>query len=146
MIRRELEVPLSIERAFALFTERVDAWWPSGHRVSGEDESVMALELGPDGRLFERTRSGREIVYARIVALEAPRLITYDWFLGTGPDMPTRVEVRFSPTDRGTRVEIAHGPGACEPDRFERSAPRFVEGWRRIAEALSARALADLDT
>ena len=41
-VRREITVDASPEQAFAVFTERFDAWWPRSHHI-GEPELREAI-------------------------------------------------------------------------------------------------------
>jgi hypothetical protein len=140
VIERTVEVAIWPARAFDLWVKRVDLWWPPGHRVSGEPDGTLHFEPGVGGRFFERTAARRELDYGRVVTWQPPTLLAYDFFLGSGPEAPTRVEVRFVAIGAGTRVEVRHTPGALAADRFDTTAPRYRASWDHVTAAFAAHA------
>lgn len=138
-----VEVAVDPPTAFEVFTEEVAAWWRSS-------ESVR-FETGVGGRVLALTASGAEPVeIGRILVWEpGPRLA----FSYRGE---TEVEVRFEPSDAGTRVVVEHrGFDKASPtsldddwgallDRFaERSRERVLLA--RLAEFVTAIAANDVD-
>lgn len=138
VIHRELDLRCSPATAFAAWTDRIDAWWPPGHRMSGDPDGVVVMEPGVGGRFYERTPDGREVEYGRVLAWDPPGHLQYAFFAGTGAATPTRVTVRFASSATGCRVTVQHGPGDCPPDRFGQTAPRFHAGWDRVLPAFFA--------
>jgi hypothetical protein len=68
---------------------------------------VIEPRLG--GRIFERTRSGKEFVWGRITGWQRPHAFTYRWHISSPPEQATEVEVRFTGQDNSTTlVEIEH--------------------------------------
>jgi hypothetical protein len=59
-LRLSFRVGCSPEPAFAVWTARTSLWWPADHTVSGEDGLEVVIEPHVGGRIFERSRSGRE--------------------------------------------------------------------------------------
>ncbi len=115
-LRLSFEVACSQEHAFATWTERIGAWWPRTHSVSGDPAQVV-LEPRLGGRLFERTSTGDEIPWGEVTVWEPPRRLGYLWHLRRDPADATDVEITF--TERGertTHVEIEH------------------RGWERLAD------------
>ena len=67
------------------------------------------LEPRHDGRIFERTRDGREIDWGEITGWEPPRRLSYRWHIRRDRAAATDVEVCFVAADAGsTRIEIIH--------------------------------------
>lgn len=132
-LEKRIFVDCDVEHAFAVFTERIDVWWPGGHRrVRG---SVLHLEPFVGGRFFERAPNGEEFDMGTVRAWEAPRRICYSWRPGC-PDAPTEVEVRFLPENAGTRVHVIHRIGATGNDAaFGNAVPRFEAGWAVVLAA-----------
>jgi uncharacterized protein YndB with AHSA1/START domain len=134
-IRHEVRVACPVDRAFAVFTARIDGWWPVSHRtVPG---SVMALEAGLGGRVFERGPDGVDSPLGSVLAWDPPHALSFSWRLGAPPGRFTRVDVRFVPEGARTRVEVVHtegdsGLGTQWPDR----ARRFAENWSQVLAAL----------
>jgi activator of HSP90 ATPase len=116
-----VDVPLSSAEAFALFTERIDAWWKRGpaHRFRSP-WTTGALELipGEDGRLIERYPDGGVVEIGRMRTWEPPRHFLMEWRLPVfASDETTDVEVTFKSIDTGCRVEVRHsGWSRLRPD------------------------------
>ena len=130
-------------RAFALFTEHAGEWWPAGRRHSSDPASTIRVEA--TGRFFERASDGTEIDLGVVRVYTPPRRLVLDWYPGTGPQQPTRVEVTFEAVEGGTRVTVAHDAGPAGPDLFERTAPRFAASWDMVLAALAGHAAGALD-
>ena len=75
---------------FRAWTEQIDAWWPKGHSRSGDPHTTVILERGLGGRLYERTPAGIEHAWGQVIAWDAPRHFALHWYLGSGPDQPTK--------------------------------------------------------
>ena len=68
-LEKEIRVACSREHAFAVFTSRIDVWWPRGHRRFGESE--LRLEPFVGGRFFERAANGEEFDLGAVRIWEA---------------------------------------------------------------------------
>ncbi len=103
------ELTCAPDRAFALWTDRIDTWWPSDHTVTGRDDVTISLEPGVGGRIFERTPDGDEHDWGEVTRWDPPARLDYLWHLRRDRSDATVVSVRFLPRgDEGTRVEIEH--------------------------------------
>jgi uncharacterized protein YndB with AHSA1/START domain len=122
VVRKSIIVRCALDRAFRTWTEQIDAWWPKRHSHSGNPGTTVLMERGLGGRIYERTPEGVEHDWGRVIAWDPPRHLAYHWYLGSGPEQPTRVEVHFIAQDEAnTRVDVSHrGPeliGALWPSR-----------------------------
>ena len=105
----EFEVACPLEHAFAVWTRRIDAWWPADHTVTGRAEAEIVLEPRLGGRIFERMPDGTEHHWGEVTRWEPPGRIGYLWHLRRDRADATDVEIRFFPaTPTRTRVEIEH--------------------------------------
>jgi uncharacterized protein YndB with AHSA1/START domain len=113
-IVKTVEVPLSAESAFRLFTEGVGRWWPLvTHSVFGEGAATCHMELRAGGRFYERHRDGRESEWGIVQAsVEAPD-----------------VEVVFVPYRAGTRVTLTHNGWERCGDSGLLYRQRYDGGW-----------------
>lgn len=103
------EVGCPPDRAFALWTDKIDAWWPGDHTVTGRDDLTVVLEPGVGGRIFERTPEGDEHDWGEVTVWEPPARLVYRWHLRRDRTDATEVSVCFVPCgDNGTTVEIEH--------------------------------------
>jgi uncharacterized protein YndB with AHSA1/START domain len=141
--RREIVVNVPQQRAFELFTEGFDSWWPRSHHIGAADLREAAIEPRAGGRWYERGEDGSECDWGRVLAFEPPSRLLLSWAItpqwGVEPD-PARaseVEVTFEPEgDAATRVRLEHrhierhGEGATEM----RDAVSREGGWGGLLE------------
>ena len=55
-----------------------------------------------------------------------------DWYPGTGPAEPTRVEIVLTPEGSDTRVHLTHREGPQSADVYEKKAPLFERSWALV--------------
>jgi uncharacterized protein YndB with AHSA1/START domain len=113
-ITRTVVVHGSGERVFHIFTEQMGSWWPlDTHSIAVDQEleqRAETLKVDPreGGRIEEVLDDGSTRDWGGIVAWEPPLKVVYAWKPNDHPTPPTEVEVRFTPTDEGTLVEVEH--------------------------------------
>jgi uncharacterized protein YndB with AHSA1/START domain len=112
---RTVTVHAPIERAFTVFTEGFDSWWPRGHHIGTAELAEAVLEPGIDGRWHERGVDGSECEWGRVLAWDPPNHVAMSWHLNgeweyvADPEKASRVDVRFfAESDGTTRVELEH--------------------------------------
>lgn len=133
MITKSVVLPCSVDRAFELFSARIDEWWPPERRHLTGGTSVVTLEAD---RFFERDASGVELVLGAVRVWEPPHRIALDWYPGTDEAHPTEVEVLFVARGAGTDVRIIHRAGPHSVNLFPARAPRYGASWDLVAAAL----------
>ena len=127
-IRKSVIVPLPVEKAFRLFTDGVNSWWPvASHSIGGDAVESVTFDAQAK-RVFERLPDGTEHDWADITAWEPPDRFLLEWRVN--PERPgTEVEVRFSADGDETRVDLEHrGWEKCGPG--ERSS--YDSGWEFV--------------
>jgi hypothetical protein len=134
MITHSVLLACSVERAFELFTVHASAWWPATRRHTPDAASHIVLE--PLGRFYERATDGREVDLGRVVEWSPPRRLRLDFYVGTGPDLPTDVLVDFAPEGEGARVTVVHRPRPVSQAAWDRRAPAFASSWEAVLTAL----------
>jgi uncharacterized protein YndB with AHSA1/START domain len=113
-VRREITVQAPPERAFAVFTEGFDKWWPRSHHIAPAELDEAIIEPRAGGRWYERGVDGSECVWGEVLAYDRPNRIVLSWRIGGDwqlekTDTASEIEVTFTPTgDGATRVEVAH--------------------------------------
>ena len=131
-INKEIVVQASPERAFRVFTENFDSWWPRGHHIGKADMKAAIMEGRPNGRWYELGVDGSECQWGYVIAWEPPRRVVLAWQLNGewqyDADLVTEVEVTFTPVGAGnTRVELEH-----------RNLERFGEKEEAVRQAIGA--------
>lgn len=112
-VRRSVTVPLSVHRAFALFTTRMTEFWPPEHSISEAAIAEVVIEPRVGGRWYERGVDGSECTWGRVAEWEPPVRVVLLWQIGANwqydPDLETEVEVTFTEETAGrTRLELRH--------------------------------------
>jgi uncharacterized protein YndB with AHSA1/START domain len=119
-----LRVKASPERAFAVFTGEIGAWWKPNplFRFAPQGPAQLALEAGLGGCFTERQPDGTIFEIGRITVWDPPQRFALTWRQASfAPDEVTEVEVRFEPKGAETQVTVEH------------------RGWDRIPQANAAR-------
>jgi uncharacterized protein YndB with AHSA1/START domain len=147
-VRKSITVTAGVERAFRVFTEDYDSWWPRSHHIGKSPMKKAIIETKPGGRCYSEQEDGSECDWGQVLAWEPPhRLviawqITHEW--GYQPDLAqsSEVEIRFTPVDGGTRVDLEHrhlerhGAGAASM----RTAIDSPNGWSGLLQLFADRA------
>jgi len=139
---KTVDVKCAPARAFQLFTERMEAWWPATHHVGGTPFSDIVIEPLTGGRWFERGEDGVEAPWGKVLAWAPPGRLLLAWQLRADfsydPGFETEVEITFEPHAAGTRVRLEHR----NLERFGADAQRMAEslggGWPTIVEKFGA--------
>ncbi len=106
-LRLSYDIACSVEHAWDVWTTKFSSWWPRGHTTSGDPDTVVTLEAGVGGRIFERTSAGDEIEWGRVTVWEPPARLSYTWHIGHDASEATLVELAFvAAGDGATRLEI----------------------------------------
>lgn len=125
----EFDVNASPDHAFAVWTEKLSAWWPSSHTISGTRDLVMEPFAG--GRIFERDDDGTEHDWGEIVTWDPPHRLRCLWHLFFDRSEATDLELIFDETPTGTRLTIRQ-------TGWERLGPAGTERRTRTHQAWSA--------
>jgi uncharacterized protein YndB with AHSA1/START domain len=112
-VRSTVVVEAPIERAFQVFTEQIDAWWPRDKKIGAADLQEAVLEAREGGRWYERDADGSECEWGRVLRCEPPRRLVLAWQIDGrwqyDPELVTEVDVRFiAESATRTRVELEH--------------------------------------
>ena len=144
-IRQTVVVARPVAEAFALFTDRLDTWWPlETHSIAADTfenrvtaESIT-FEKRAGGRVLERMSDGTEAAWGALLAWEPPHRFVMTWnpTLEERPD--TEVELRFTDAGGGrTRIDLEHrGWERLGPDAGKRTG--YNEGWAALLERFTA--------
>jgi uncharacterized protein YndB with AHSA1/START domain len=112
-VRKEIVVEAPVERAFRVFTERFDAWWPRDHHILQAPLAKAVMESGVGGRWYEVGTDGSQCDWGKVLVWDPPKRLVLAWQLNGDwnydPDLVTELEIRFTPLgDMKTRVELEH--------------------------------------
>jgi uncharacterized protein YndB with AHSA1/START domain len=148
-VRHTITVAAPQERAFMMFTEGFDQWWPRTHKIGPSELAEAVLERREGGRWYERGVDGSECEWGKVLVWEPPSRLVLAWQI-TGEwaydeDLLTEVEVSFAPEgpDR-TRVELEHRGLDAFGERADEMRGTFDSpgGWPGILERFAQAATA----
>ena len=139
MTERALDISVRVncapDHAFAVFTNRVDLWWPPSHRRCAG--STLELDAVPGGRLVERAENGDEATIGDVLDSDPPHWLRLSWHLGK-ISAPTHVTVTFQADGAQTLVAVHHAEGdSAMGDQWPARAAMFDRGWTAVLAALA---------
>lgn len=113
VVRRSVTVDVDQQRAFDVFTQGMDVWWPPDHHLGSTAMTKMTVEPRVGGRCFSSHEDGAEITWATVLSWEPPSRLVIGWHINADwrcdPSFVTEVEVTFMPDGTGsTLVELEH--------------------------------------
>lgn len=148
-VRKSITVKAGAERAFQVFTQGVDTWWPRTHHIGKSPMKKIFIESRVGGRCYSSQVDGTECDWGQVLVWEPPRRfvlawqISHTWGYEPDPTKSSEVEVRFTPlADGSTRIDLEHrhferhgaGAGAM------RTAVDAPGGWTGILQLFAAAA------
>jgi uncharacterized protein YndB with AHSA1/START domain len=117
---KSVRVNAPIERAFSVFVEQMETWWPATHHIGKTAFETIIVEPRVGGRWYERNVEGQQCDCGTVLKWDPPHVVCFSWHVGPGHDSPdwvcdpdmakaSEVEIRFraeGPTT--TLVELEH--------------------------------------
>lgn len=113
-INQNFTVPVPASKAFEVFTKELNSWWPKEYTWAGEGLEKIAIEVGENGRCFERGPHGFECDWGRVLAYDHPHRIVFTWQIDPdrvpqpNPEKSSEIEVRFEEDNSATQVTFIH--------------------------------------
>jgi uncharacterized protein YndB with AHSA1/START domain len=132
-VHASVDVPVSPERAFALFTHGFDTWWNRGHHLLRGELGRVWIEPHAGGGVWEESVDGERCRWGQVLTWEPPTLFAFSWQIGTDWAVPaadapaSTVTVTFTGSESGTSVELVHS-------RLD----AHGQGWQEIRQSISA--------
>jgi hypothetical protein len=114
-VRKSVRVRANTARAFKVFTEGIDTWWPRTHHIGKSPMAKCIIEGRVGGRCYSEQEDGTECPWGEVTVWEPPTRFVMAWLIssewGFEPDASkcSEVEVTFTPQrDDSTLVELEH--------------------------------------
>ena len=133
VVRREIVVDASIDRAFAVFVEQFGDFKPPEHNLLGAEIVETRFEPKVGGHIYDRAADGSECRWARVLVYEPPVRVVFSWDIGptwqleADESNASEVEVRFvAETPARTRLELEH-----------RNLDRHGPGWESLRDGVA---------
>ena len=130
-IMREMNIAVSPERAFNVFTQKMGCWVPIEHSLLGAPTRSVVIEPKVGGAWYEVTSDGKRQMWGKVAVWKPPTHLRLIWQLDHkfeyDPTIETFIDVWFEPANGGTKLRFVHsgldsyGNHACDMKvRFER--------------------------
>ena len=147
-VRHSVTVGLPPEKAFELFTDRMDDWWPSDSHSVLEGPTVGTIEPFVGGRWYDRAEDGTECNIGTVLVWDPPARVVFAWRLTPAweyePDLQrcTEVDVTFAAEGAGTVVTLEHRgfESYGEPGAAMRDQVGADDGWPQLMRLYAAAA------
>ncbi len=139
-------VPCDPATAFRIFTRDMTRWWPlDRHSMTamrgGVAKSVHVGE-GVGAKLTEIAPDGTEHPWGTVTDWDPGRYLAFTWHVGRPEAQATRVEIRFEPTEPGTRVTLTHSGWEVLAEDAATMREGYNSGWVGVFEQAYAAACA----
>ena len=124
-VKKSIEVPCSQERAFKVFVEEMDSWWPLGKfttsAMRGTPAKLIRVDAKQGGKIVEIGSDGEEVEWGTIRSYDPHGFVSMDFHIpqpgekkgtrnlqpGERDDSRSLLEVRFTVLEsERTRAEI----------------------------------------
>jgi uncharacterized protein YndB with AHSA1/START domain len=125
-VTKTLVLECTPERAFAVFTEEIDTWWPiETHSVHGAGGRAHLDERS----MYEVSASGDRNEWGTVLVWDPPSRIVMTWAPGEDKSVLTELEVRFTPHGDRTRFELIHRGWERWGETAEANRSGYDGGW-----------------
>ncbi len=120
VVRKSVRVKAPIERAFSVFVEQMETWWPATHHIGTTPFEAIFVEPRIGGRWYERNAKGDLCDWGKVLKWDPPHSVAFSWHIGPGHDQSdwtfdpdpakaSEVEINFTAEESGvTFVELVH--------------------------------------
>ena len=113
VVRKAVRVQVPIERAFSVFVEQMETWWPATHHIGKTPFEAIFVEPRVGGRWYERGDDGSTCDWGSVLSWEPHSRLVLSWDISADwkydPNLKTEIEVRFIADGKNrTRVELEH--------------------------------------
>ena len=133
VVRKSIRVEAPIERAFFVFVEQMETWWPATHHIGDTPFEAIFVEPRAGGRWYERNIKGVQCDWGTVLKWDPPNLVCFSWHVGPGQDSP---DWKFDgDMSRASEVEIrftAQGPHTTLIELQHSKLERHGEGYQQL--------------
>ena len=78
-VRKSIVVDTDPERAFTLFTDGFDSWWPRSHHIGKSPMTRAIVEGRVGGRCYSEQEDGTECRWGQVLVWEPPNRFVMAW-------------------------------------------------------------------
>ena len=151
-LRKQITVEVPIDKAFRVFTEGFDNWWPRTHHIGKPAMKQAVMEMKQGGRWYEIGVDGSTCEWGKVLKVDPPTRLLLSWQIDANfqaaPNLETEVEVTFlSEGPNRTLVTLLHK----HLDRFGADYEKIMGsigsdgGWLGLMKVFAAEAEGNLE-
>ena len=133
VVRKSILVRAPIARAWSVFVEQMETWWPATHHIGATPFEAIFVEPRVGGRWYERNVDGEQCDWGKVLTWDPPHCVCFSWQVGPGHDSP---DWKFDPDPaKASEVEfrfIAEGACATRLNLEHRALERHGEGYEQL--------------
>jgi uncharacterized protein YndB with AHSA1/START domain len=140
-VLREILVDADRALAFAVFTQRIGAWWPLGeHSVHGAGAAVAFDRLAVGGRIIESLAGADDSVWGTVTRWEPDTMLGFTWHPGhsDGDERASQVTVSFEDQDGKTLVRLEHSGWEVLGEQAQAARDEYDQGWPVVLDRYAA--------
>ena len=138
-LRREILLDADRALAFAVFTQRIGAWWPLGEfSVHGVGATVAFDRLEVGGRIVESLAGAEDSVWGTVTRWEPGEVLGFTWHPGHGAERASLVTVSFEDQDGKTLVRLEHSGWEVFGEQAEAARGEYDHGWPVVLDRYAA--------
>jgi uncharacterized protein YndB with AHSA1/START domain len=132
VVRRQVTVNASIEKAFSVFTDQFGDFKPKEHNLMGSPIAETRFDAHVGGHIYDVAEDGSECRWARVLAYEPPARVVFSWDISpywqieTDETRTSEVEVTF----------VAEGPDRTRVELEHRHLDRHGPGWEGVRDGI----------
>ncbi len=136
-VRKSITVPLPPAEAFDLFTDGIDSWWPKethsiGAGTDDGEKSRVTVEPREGGTISETLPDGSVAPWGTVTEWQPGNRFSATWHVGRPANEATFIDVTFSPSDAGTRVDLTHSGWEILGDQAIEMCANYNNGWDHV--------------
>ncbi|MCH2163350.1 MAG: SRPBCC domain-containing protein [Marinovum sp.] len=132
-VEKTITVPLPATRAFQLFLENMDMWWPKEtHSVSIRQDRIaksVSLDLRLNGTITETGPDGDTYFWGHLSRFDPPHHAEIAWYPGRDAAHATTVSLSFTDTDAGCTLHLVHSGFEVNGEEAEDQRLSYLTGW-----------------
>jgi len=113
-VTKNIQVNISVEKAFDAFVNQINAWWPKEYTWSQEHLKEIKIDAQKDGLCTEIGPYGFRCDWGRVIEIEQNNKIVLKWQISPqrvpepNPDKASEITVSFQENSGTTSIELEH--------------------------------------
>jgi uncharacterized protein YndB with AHSA1/START domain len=133
-IHKSITVDAPIDRAFHVFTQEMQTWWPPEHHLLDAQLAEMVVEPRVGGDVYDVGTDGSKCRWARVLEYDPPNLFVFSWDI----NLQWEVETDLERTSEVAITFTADGENRTRVDLEHRKLDRHGEGWEKMRDAVGS--------